>query len=371
MNIRHFFLYPNKSERILQHILFWLFVFLFKALTYGSFYAYDPQNISSPMISASFDIFAILPFIIIFSYFTYYIIFKQYLFQLKFKVAFILLILTGSVATFTLRAVLFYTINPEYNSTVYDTKFFDILQLASIIVEIYQIFFAFLSLALLREMIINFLDEKRQRKDIEKKAEIQFQQLNKLKDIDFSHILFNNLNNLYALSLEKSSQTSDYILALSTLINFILFDQFKDKIPIIQLIDCIESYFKIEKIRYGEKLKWDFKYQTKSKAISHPHIIFQFIHFIIKHSSENTSTPNISVSLNENNKKIKINALFLCNKEISEIKIKKLKQILNQYKNQVNIEFYYNKIKSEYKCLLQYDENFSYIYKENSKLQMS
>lgn len=369
MNIRHFLLYPQKSERILQHILFWLLVFLFKALSYGSFYAYDPKNISSPMISASLDILAILPFIIIFSYFTYYIIFKQYVFHLKFKEALILLLLTGSVATITLRAVLFFTINPEYNSTIYDTNFFDILQLAGIIVEIYQIFFAFLSLALLRKMIVNFLNEKKQRLDIEKKSEIQFQQLNNLKNIDFSHILFNNLNNLYALSLEKSNQTSDYILALSTLINFILFEQFKDKTPVNQLIESLESYFNIEKIRFGEKFKWNFTYKTKSKSINHPLIIFQFIHFIIKHSSENSLSPNISVSLNEDNKRINVTALFMCNKEISEIKMNKLKQILNQYDNQVKIEFNYNKNKSEYMCLLQYDEKFSYIYNDNSKLQ--
>jgi len=370
MKIKHFLLYPKQYQRILQHISFWLSVFVFKALSYGSFYAYDPTNIASPLVSASLDILALLPFIIFLSYFNYYIIFKQFLFHLKFKEAFIYFGLTGIVAILILRAVLFYTINPNYNSTLNDTHFFNFLQLTGIAVDIYQIFFAFSSFALLRKIIIHFLNEKTQRIEIEKRSKIQFQQLNNLKDIDFSHILFNNLNNLYALSLEKSNQTSEYILSLSNLINFILFAQFKEKISKTVLIESIKSYFKIEKIRFGDKFKCNFTYQIKSNSISNPQIIFQFIHFILKHSSENSVTPSISISITQIKNTIKINANFLSNKEISETKIAKLNKVLNQNKNEIKLSFNFNKIKSEYNCLLQYDENFSYIYKENSKLQM-
>jgi LytS/YehU family sensor histidine kinase len=68
------------------------------------------------------------------------------------------------------------------------------------------------------------------------------------------HFIFNTLNNIYMLSLKKSSQTSDMIYRLSALLSYMLYDSKKAWIPIEKEIDYIKNYINLEKIRYGKRL---------------------------------------------------------------------------------------------------------------------
>lgn len=63
------------------------------------------------------------------------------------------------------------------------------------------------------------------------------------------HFLFNTLNNLYALSLQKSAQTAESILKLSSVLRYVLYETNVDLVPFNKEREIIQSYIDIELLR--------------------------------------------------------------------------------------------------------------------------
>lgn len=78
------------------------------------------------------------------------------------------------------------------------------------------------------------------------------------------HFLFNTLNNLYGLALEKSERTPEVILKLSKIMDYMLFELDGTKVPLAKEIENLENYIELEKIRQGNNAKIVF---TKSGSI--------------------------------------------------------------------------------------------------------
>jgi len=68
------------------------------------------------------------------------------------------------------------------------------------------------------------------------------------------HFLFNTLNNLYGLSLQKSAATPDGILKLSVLLDYLLYAAEKDSVSLHQEVELLDNYISLEKLRYGKEL---------------------------------------------------------------------------------------------------------------------
>jgi LytS/YehU family sensor histidine kinase len=66
------------------------------------------------------------------------------------------------------------------------------------------------------------------------------------------HFLFNSLNNLYALSVKASDQTSEAIAGLSMLLEKVVVSARQDYISLADEVDLIKSYIDLEKIWLGE-----------------------------------------------------------------------------------------------------------------------
>lgn len=76
-------------------------------------------------------------------------------------------------------------------------------------------------------------------------AELRF-----LKSQLHPHFLFNTLNNLYALALEKSDKLPEMILKLADLLHFILYESSNDKIPLEKELEQVRNYIELEKLRF-------------------------------------------------------------------------------------------------------------------------
>jgi LytS/YehU family sensor histidine kinase len=72
------------------------------------------------------------------------------------------------------------------------------------------------------------------------------------------HFLFNTLNNLYSLTLEKSNKASDVVLKLSELLDYVLYECNAEFVPIKKEVKQMENYIALEKLRYGNRLKVEF-----------------------------------------------------------------------------------------------------------------
>lgn len=84
-------------------------------------------------------------------------------------------------------------------------------------------------------------------------AELRF-----LKTQLHPHFLFNTLNNLYSLTLEKSDRASEVVLKLSELLDYVLYECNADFVPLEKEVKQLENYIELEKLRYGPRLDVSF-----------------------------------------------------------------------------------------------------------------
>jgi len=95
-----------------------------------------------------------------------------------------------------------------------------------------------------------------QLKDIEK--ENLEAELKVLKTQIKPHFLFNSLNNIYALALDKSDDTADVVLQLSDLMRYILYDCNEKLVDINKELDFTRNYINLHRIRLDENTPVNF-----------------------------------------------------------------------------------------------------------------
>lgn len=98
------------------------------------------------------------------------------------------------------------------------------------------------------------------------------------------HFLFNTLNNLYSLSLDKSEKTPSLILKLSDLMRYMLYDCRDNLVSVEKEILFISNYIELERIRVGENatINFEIKGNTENLSIS-PFLFIPFVENAFKH----------------------------------------------------------------------------------------
>jgi len=110
------------------------------------------------------------------------------------------------------------------------------------------------------------------------------------------HFLFNTLNSLYALSLEKSDQTPDAILQLSQMMRYVLVDAEKEKVPLEKEIGFLKNYFALQQLRFGKHIKLHFEQQGETQQLFiAPLLLIPFVENAFKHGVNTNETTEISV----------------------------------------------------------------------------
>lgn len=105
----------------------------------------------------------------------------------------------------------------------------------------------FLSILLkLRELWIKSQDEK-------KATELSY-----LKLQVNPHFLFNTLNSIYSLSLEKSDKTPSAIIKLSELMRYVTSEVTDDFVPLQKEVTYISNYIELQRLRLGETASVDY-----------------------------------------------------------------------------------------------------------------
>lgn len=117
------------------------------------------------------------------------------------------------------------------------------------------------------------------------------QKVSKLADLELfkmllqPHFLFNSLNNLYALSVKRSDQTTDAIAGLSELLEKVVSCSRQDYIPLSREIDLIRDYIKLERIWLGETtFLLDFQVSGDiDEVVVPPLLLYTFVENCFKH----------------------------------------------------------------------------------------
>ncbi len=113
------------------------------------------------------------------------------------------------------------------------------------------------------------------------------------------HFLFNTLNNLYGLSLEKSEKTPELILKLSDFLSFSLYQANQKYIPLEKEIALIRDFIALEKSRFGDRIQVDLEIEERIDKIAiSPLILVPFVENAFKHSlKDETETARIHIKL--------------------------------------------------------------------------
>lgn len=134
------------------------------------------------------------------------------------------------------------------------------------------------------KLIEKWVDQQNEKHEAEKQN--LKSELNILKAQLHPHFLFNTMNNLYALSVENSSKTSEGIAKISDLLRSVLYECDETEFELAKEINLIDNYIGLEKMRYGDRL--DVSFEKKGNPEGHriaPMLLFTFVENCFKHGS--------------------------------------------------------------------------------------
>ena len=152
--------------------------------------------------------------------------------------------------------------------------------------------------------------QQRHQKLIQEKLEINLElkeaELKYLKSQINPHFLFNSLNNLYSLTLEKSSKAPEVVLKISSLLDYVLYKCNVPSIELEQELDNIKNYIDLQKIRYGNDTNIELEVIGNTSDIKiAPLLILPLVENAFKHGLDKNVGKgyiNISIKVTEEDK---------------------------------------------------------------------
>ncbi|MFC2080137.1 sensor histidine kinase [Bacteroidota bacterium] len=98
------------------------------------------------------------------------------------------------------------------------------------------------------------------------------------------HVVFNNLNNIYSLSLNNSSKVADSLARFNSVLRYYFIDGKNQLVPLEIELKKIEDFISLEKLRYGERLTVEYTVEGSCKGHSIiPFVLFSFVENCFEH----------------------------------------------------------------------------------------
>jgi sensor histidine kinase YesM len=100
-------------------------------------------------------------------------------------------------------------------------------------------------------------------------------ELNMLKSQINPHFLFNSLNSISSLTMSNPEEAREMIIRLSDFLRYSLKHRENEYVPLKEELGRMKDYLAIEKIRFGEKLLYEFDINEECEKFPVPTMIFQ------------------------------------------------------------------------------------------------
>ncbi len=131
-------------------------------------------------------------------------------------------------------------------------------------------------------LLINRSKKEKEYKEIinkQQEAQLQF-----LKAQMNPHFLFNTLNNIYSLTIEKAPKASEMLLLLSDLLRYAVYESKKDKVKIESEIKQIEKLIQLFQLKSEKTLSISFdSVCSQSNVFIEPMILIPLVENCFKH----------------------------------------------------------------------------------------
>lgn len=286
------YLQKSKTFRIFTHLFFWIIVAFFYFLVF---------SFNSEYREVSFIFSAgLLPVAILVTYFFNYILVPKYLWKKRYTRFFLFSFYTLLVSTWLSFLIVSFALMYILKKEAYLEP--SVLHPELQVVSLH--FIVFLAIAikqLKRGFSIQQEKSELEKNQLTTELKLKEAELKLLKAQVHPHFLFNTLNNLYGLTLEKSDEAPDLVLRLSEILDYILYRCDEKKVLLTEEISNLKNYIEIERIRYSKKLEMvvDFPGKTNHLKIA-PLIILPFVENAFKHGVSNfpgIAFVNIKISI--------------------------------------------------------------------------
>ncbi len=292
------------KQRLFLHILFWVVI----TLIYDSFSVFtNSGNFADLKRTLLIDFIFVTPTNILGVYFILYFLIPKYLFKKKYIhfgvfsfIFFITLVCLSLPIEYFGRLELF-----GFKKDISFLKFARVRIMSASTIMLMIIGIA-ATIKISRHWIKtqkkhqHLLTEKYEAELKWKEAELKF-----LKSQINPHFLFNALNNLYSLTLEKSDNAPEVVLKISALLDYMLYECNDKYILLSKEIESLHNYIELQQIRFGSEAKFNINIEenANNQKIA-PLLILPFIENAFKHGlSLNIENGELDIKLRteENN----------------------------------------------------------------------
>ena len=251
-------------QRVLLHILFWMGVIV---LFYFVF-----QTGRTPLQTLTVNL-GFMPGHLLFVYLLIYLLIPHFILKGKLYGSIAVFVGILAVALLYLRWADVYLLHWSGKSSVWLLS-----SLPRSISALFSVGWIAVSIKLVKYWYL----EKEVRQRLEKEKLIVELQL--LKSQLHPHFLFNTLNNLYSLTMERSSNAPQIVLKLSSLLRYILYECNEPVVELSKEIEVLKNYIELEQSRFRERLEisMSFTGDAQDKVIA-PLLLLPFVENSIKH----------------------------------------------------------------------------------------
>jgi two-component system, LytTR family, sensor kinase len=287
------------------YILYWIFYLLFfsfqRSAAQHYFFLVGGVNINylDALKISFFTNLAFLPGVIVITHLAVNVVLPRFYFKnrfLLFSIVLILIVVLYPVVPYLIRT---YIVEPYIYNDPDDYILYNYFAAMLIFVFGMVPLAGFKISGYLRERAL--LQQKNERDKLESELKLKEAELKLLKSQIHPHFLFNTINNLYSLSLEKSDKVPDLIIRLADMLSYIIYDCNSDRVPLSKEIDFLNSYIELQKVRYDScDIQFNISGELNNMQIA-PMILHTFIDNSFKHGPDKDSgSPWIRVTITLN-----------------------------------------------------------------------
>lgn len=283
MNLKWF---KNTSGSIPKkyHIIFWVSYFAFNVIRWGSYFDDYWYSFRSNLVE--------FPLNILIVYFHIYFLIPKFILKKKYR-SYILYFSLSLILIYVVRTgLIYFLISENIWPEAYEAQEpFTFNHLVAVLLgEFYIVAF---TTAI--KLTVDWIYE---RKRVEKLEEIQLKtELDFLKSQIQPHFFFNTLNNLYALTIEKSDIAPSVVLKLSDIMQYVLYDVREPQIRLYDEIKYIQNYIDLERLRYGDRVDSNTEIKGEISNIMVPPLLFlPFIENCFKHGVKANDKIEVDIS---------------------------------------------------------------------------
>ena len=267
--------------------IFWIVIYV--ALLFAFSDDNNPKKIDF-IYTGSFLFTVIIPVLL-----NLYFIIPQFL--KKEKYALYLVFLISTILLFTQLNIWFFNYFIDY---VFPDYYFISYHSRTKLTTIFSIFLVGTTFIKLSIDWIYF--NKQENKELKiKNQEIQTQ-LAALRSQINPHFLFNSLNVIYSLAIEKKEETKVAIIQLSEILRYVIYDSTTKQVSLKDEINLLKNYTEFQKLRHHKTDKIDFNYSiTNDNYLIYPMLLLPLIENSFKYGIKGQNSGNfISVNLIQN-----------------------------------------------------------------------